>query len=221
MREKLLRGKEGKGTRAQLGLKGREKGIERREGIIKPRGWRGISIVASSIKLVVARLGTLNQVGNTQQNLARNYKILFWKRGADHQMSAVKNSMASIASLESVSEDCYWERNLIDYFSLILKVVNHYFFMINLMLARSNGQDYTENINRLLYWLNQLRIEVCLDFGWRFQDLGEVPSSSLKFSYMDWWLLLWINHYFLFVFPIYTKTWRWIFIYLQDIQFSY
>ncbi|KAH0987230.1 hypothetical protein GBA52_014407 [Prunus armeniaca] len=64
-------------------------------------------------------------------------------------------------------------------------------------------------------------MEACPVYCWRSQDLGEYLSSSFKFSYMHWWLMLWFNHFYQLKLPIYTFTWRWLFICLQVHQFSH
>ncbi|VVA29426.1 PREDICTED: reverse mRNAase [Prunus dulcis] len=129
--------------------------------------------------------------------------------------------MASVAPLENVSDGFYWGRILISYFYYCVKVVNYYSCIIKLMETQSNGQDYTENTNSQFYMINQLSHEACSATMWRFQDLGEVPSFSLASICMHWWLIVWVNHYFMHSFLIYTVMWRCFVICFKHFLCSY
>lgn len=221
MREKLWREKERKGSRAQLGLKNlgiwklRKRKRRRNEGKDRRTNSRKIFQIRHDL------LWDLQSDSKYATKLGWTNTILFWKRGSIHQTLAGKTSLASIALLESAPEKCYWGRISIDTLLLILTILNHSSAIINPMLAQSNGRDCMENFNSLLNWLTQLTIEACPVYCWRSQDLGEYLSSSFKFSYMHWWLMLWFNHFYQLKLPIYTFTWRWLFICLQVHQFSH
>lgn len=205
MRETHWRGKEGEETRARLGQK--NLGIWKRRKRKRRRKEK-----RNSRKL---RLEDLHSERKQSWKRGWNFKIFCGIRGAELKTSAVKKPMASFAFLESDSNEFDWGVILILYFNYLVKMVNHYSCMFKLKVAQSIGQDYLENIKSQCYGITQRSFEACTAAMWRYQELGEVPSSSLKILYMHWWFFFGDNHYYLRKFPIYTVIWKSLLICFQ------
>ncbi|CAL2266100.1 unnamed protein product [Prunus armeniaca] len=127
-REKLWRGKEGKGTRAQLGLKNlgiwkiRKRKRHRKEEEIHCS--LELAGYLNRLRLCQCGRGILRDSQSDKKysmNLGWKYMILPWKGEEAFQELEVKGSMASFDPLESAPDGHDWGRDLIYCFYAILK----------------------------------------------------------------------------------------------------